>query len=233
MSGRCVPPEYGSFMAKTSPGSGSRSMMAATASGIAPRWTGMCSAWATMRPSRVEERRRAVAPLLDVRRVGAPDQDGPHLLGDARQGAGQHREGYGIQPLFAHLSLQHERAYAVHSPRHQPGLTTQVDSLNSTIAGPSTSEPSPIRSRSSTGTSIHSPSKFASRAPASARLLAAGSVQLGFLDGDRGDEAQVHELDGLVVHPVAVALLVRGVEALLQLLERSSASTVSSKDWPL
>ena len=51
MSGRCVPPEKGSLTAKTSPGPGSRSITAATASGIAPRCTGMCSAWATIRPS--------------------------------------------------------------------------------------------------------------------------------------------------------------------------------------
>src|SRR5918994_881275 len=42
--------------------------------------------------------------------------------------------------------------------------------------------------------------------------------QFGLLDRDRGDEAHVHELDGLVLHTVAVALLVRGVEAVLQLL---------------
>jgi hypothetical protein len=35
----------------TSPGSGERSITAATDSGIAPRCTGMCSAWATIRPS--------------------------------------------------------------------------------------------------------------------------------------------------------------------------------------
>ena len=64
MSGRWVPPEYGSLMANTSPGSGSRVMMAATASGIAPRWTGMCSAWATILPSAsksaVEQSRRSL-----------------------------------------------------------------------------------------------------------------------------------------------------------------------------
>src|SRR5215210_1800361 len=47
---------------------------------------------------RVEERRRAVATLLDVRGVGAPDQDSPHLLGDPGQGARQNREGYGVKP---------------------------------------------------------------------------------------------------------------------------------------
>jgi hypothetical protein len=39
-------------------------MIAATASGIAPRWTGMCSAWATIRPlasnSAVEQSRRSL-----------------------------------------------------------------------------------------------------------------------------------------------------------------------------
>ncbi len=49
-SGRCVPPVYGSFRIHVSPGAGSRARTAATASGIAPRWTGMCSAWAIIRP---------------------------------------------------------------------------------------------------------------------------------------------------------------------------------------
>ncbi len=51
-------------MAKTSPGSGFLRMIAATASGIAPRWTGMCSAWATILPlaskSAVEQSRRSL-----------------------------------------------------------------------------------------------------------------------------------------------------------------------------
>ena len=45
-------------------GRGSRARTAATASGIAPRWTGMCSAWAIMRPSgaksAVEQSRRSL-----------------------------------------------------------------------------------------------------------------------------------------------------------------------------
>ena len=35
----------------------------------------------------VEKRRRAVAPLLDVRGEGRADEDGPHLLGDRAQEA--------------------------------------------------------------------------------------------------------------------------------------------------
>ena len=64
MSGRCVPPVNGSLTAKISPGSGSFAMTAATASGIAPRCTGMCSAWAIILPrasnSAVEQSRRSL-----------------------------------------------------------------------------------------------------------------------------------------------------------------------------
>jgi hypothetical protein len=49
---------------QTSPTSGSCSITAATASGIAPRWTGMCSAWATIAPdasnSAAEQSRRSL-----------------------------------------------------------------------------------------------------------------------------------------------------------------------------
>src|SRR3712207_3611245 len=45
-----------------------------------------------------------------------------------------------------------------------------------------------------------------------------GLCEFRLLDRDRGDEAQVNELDGLVLHAVAVALLVRGMKARLQLL---------------
>src|SRR5918998_852689 len=118
-------------MAKTSPGLGSWRMIAATASGIAPRCTGMCSAWATILPlpskSAVEQR---------------------HLL-----------------PLAVEVGLP------------EPAL----------------------------------------------RLTLGGTLlERGFVHGHGGDEAQVHELYGLVLHPVAVSPLVRSVEALLQLayLER-------------
>ena len=72
MSGRCVPPRYGSLRIHASPGPGRRRSTAATASGIAPRCTGMCSACITIWPSRVEQRGGGVAPLLDVGRVRAP-----------------------------------------------------------------------------------------------------------------------------------------------------------------
>ena len=64
MSGRWVPPVNGSLITNSSPGRGSSSRTAATASGIAPRWTGMCSACAIMRPSTsnspVEQSRRSL-----------------------------------------------------------------------------------------------------------------------------------------------------------------------------
>src|SRR5215216_4301243 len=47
-----------------------------------------------------------------------------------------------------------------------------------------------------------------------------GLCEFRLFDRDRGDKAQVNELDDLVLHVVAVALLVRGVEAMLQLLKR-------------
>jgi hypothetical protein len=50
-SGRCVPPANGSFSTTTSPGAMRTAAMAAcTESGVDPRWTGMCAAWATSPP---------------------------------------------------------------------------------------------------------------------------------------------------------------------------------------
>ena len=64
MSGRCVPPAYGSLRIQTSPGRASPDITAATDSGIAPRCTGMCSACAIIRPaasnSAAEQSRRSL-----------------------------------------------------------------------------------------------------------------------------------------------------------------------------
>ncbi|CUU54159.1 hypothetical protein Ga0074812_102165 [Parafrankia irregularis] len=52
-------------------------------------------------PAGVEERRRAVPPLLDVGRVGTADQQRPHLLRDAAHRTRQHRQGHRIHaPSF-------------------------------------------------------------------------------------------------------------------------------------
>ena len=67
MSGRWVPPRKGSLRIQRSPGRCSASRIAATASGIEPRWTGMCSACITSSPraskSAVEQSRRSL--MLD------------------------------------------------------------------------------------------------------------------------------------------------------------------------
>ena len=64
MSGRCVPPRYGSLRIQSVAGACSKSSTAATASGIEPRWTGMCSACMTSSPagskSAVEQSRRSL-----------------------------------------------------------------------------------------------------------------------------------------------------------------------------
>ena len=70
------------------PARGPRPSTAATAAGIAPRWTGMCSACITISPRGVEQRGRAVAALLDVRRVRAAHQHRAHLLARGAQRAG-------------------------------------------------------------------------------------------------------------------------------------------------
>ena len=55
MSGRCVPPEYGSFRSTPSPSRhasrGQRAKAARIVNGAAPRWTGMSCPWATTCPT--------------------------------------------------------------------------------------------------------------------------------------------------------------------------------------
>src|SRR5215216_4884434 len=64
MSGRCVPPANGSLSTHGVPSAWFSSLTAATASGIAPRWTGMCSAcmtiWASASNSAQEASRRSL-----------------------------------------------------------------------------------------------------------------------------------------------------------------------------
>ncbi len=52
-----------------------------------PRCIGMCSAWQSVWPVHVEERGRAVAPLLDVGGVARPHEGLAHLLDDRGEGA--------------------------------------------------------------------------------------------------------------------------------------------------
>ena len=62
---------------------------AATAAGIAPRCTGMCSACMTICAVGVEQRGGGVAALLDVRGVRRADQHDAHLRAGRAQGAGE------------------------------------------------------------------------------------------------------------------------------------------------
>ena len=93
MSGKCVPPAYGSLSDPDlvrAPARGRAT--AATASGIAPRWTGMCSACATMRPaaskSAVEQSRRSLMFDENAERTSAA----PISSATARSAAADHLE---------------------------------------------------------------------------------------------------------------------------------------------
>ena len=116
-------------------------MTAATASGMAPRWTGMCSACAIMRPRCVEERGRAVAALLDVRREGRADEHGAHLLGDRAQGAAD-EPGARLFTVCVQLAAV---LRPIPNP-HPPGGIQQVAPSSSSTAGPVTSNRRPAGS---------------------------------------------------------------------------------------
>ena len=67
----------------------------------------MCSVWAITWP-RVEDRRGAVAPLLDIGGVGRADQRGAHLLGDGEERGADDLEGDAVwsAPVAAHRALR-------------------------------------------------------------------------------------------------------------------------------
>ena len=78
----------------------------------------------------VEQRGRAVAPLLDVGRQRAVDQRGAHLLRDPAQRADRDLQLGGVH-VFSSVRIPCSSAVP-----DQPGGTRQVVSGNSTIAGP-------------------------------------------------------------------------------------------------
>src|SRR5215211_5134432 len=204
-------------MAKTSPGSGSRSIMAATASGIAPRWTGMCSAWATMLPSAsksaVEQSRLSLIFEEQEPRIRtAPISSAIPARALART---ESVTGSSLPIVF----FQHERAYTIyHTPPRWPydasglpeldyGRTLYLGTLAHLLA---------VEHRHRDPLPVEVGLPLSCNADG---VLGLGLRELWLLYGDRGDEAQVHELDVLVIHAVAVALLVRCMETLFQLLE--------------
>src|SRR6185437_14039930 len=81
---------------------------------------------------RVEQRRRAVAPLLDVGRVRGTDQRLAGLLDDRRHGRADHLDSDGIDAHAAsRMRLSQRSTRAV-----MPGGTNVVASICSTMAGP-------------------------------------------------------------------------------------------------
>ena len=102
----------------------------------------MCSACITISPAGVEQRRRGVAALLDVRGVRRADQHGAHLLAGGAQRAGERpaaRSGRSCSPRLAvgPRSSEHACRSASTSPL-QPGGTSSVASGSAHSAGPAT-----------------------------------------------------------------------------------------------
>ena len=186
ISGRWVPPVYGSFSAHTSPSAGLRSITAATASGIAPRCTGMCSAWTTMRPaasnSAVEQSRRSLMLEENAARISTA----PISSAIARSALPVTCSSTGtIAPVTAAAPA---RASRVHR------------SLRTIRPAPSTS-PRPAR-----------------RGPARRRSVRPPATRCSRRRRNDLDRTHGHELDLARPVGVAVALLVRTMEALLELV---------------
>ena len=143
MSGRWVPPAKGSLRTQASPSAVvARPATAATAAGIAPRWTGMCSACMTIAASASNSAHEQSRRSLMLAEWAALTSTAPISSQAARSAPGdapRQRD-----RVHAHSALQPDRAAPRRSPR-QPGGTTSVASGSSTIAGPSTRRPAPAR----------------------------------------------------------------------------------------
>ena len=92
---------------------------------------------------RVEERGGAIAPFLDVGRIGGPDQGLSHLLGDGGNGVSDHLDHDGIDgllrglPGFGHAgSTSMIRFRYLSTVPTCPGRIRVVESICSTMAGP-------------------------------------------------------------------------------------------------
>src|SRR4051795_7022445 len=216
MSGRCVPPRYGSLRIHTSPARGSRSITAATDSGIAPRWTGMCSAWATMRPSAsnsaAEQSRRSLmfdeyAPRISTAPISSAMPASALASTDSVTGS-RRRSPMGM--------LQHQGPDVVHRPA--PGRAHRACGLG---------ELDDRRALDARAASHRRPVVHRRLHPLAVEVDVAGLLgrvagrlvlgELGLVDRDGGDHARADDLHRLVVHAVAVALVVCGSEALGEL----------------
>ena len=119
-------------------GRGSCSMTAATASGIAPRWTGMCSACAIMRPrsskSAVEQSRRSLMLAENAERISTAP------ISSATERSALPRTWSSIFTLSSrsrHLSSAATLSPSL-APTHPRG-SQQVEPSSSSTAGPVTS----------------------------------------------------------------------------------------------
>ena len=125
MSGRCVPPAYGSLRMKTSSGPGSQRDDGGDRGGHRAEVDGDVLGLGDHPAAGVEDRRRAVAPLLDVGREGRADQRRAHLLGDRAKGVADH-----LQP-DVHVRVTTSEP-SRHPPR-QPGGIQAVEPSSSTL----------------------------------------------------------------------------------------------------
>ena len=91
-SGRCVPPVNGSLRIQTSPGAGSCAAHGGDRVGHRAEVHRDVLGLRDHAAALVEERRRAVAPLLDVRRERRADEHRAHLLRDRAERAADHLE---------------------------------------------------------------------------------------------------------------------------------------------
>ena len=101
MSGVCVAPLYGWLWAMMSPSwipsSPSSRITPLTIFGIAPMNIGVESDSGDLVALDVEEPGAEVLGLADDRRVGDPEEDRAHLLGDRLEGAADHAHEHGVR----------------------------------------------------------------------------------------------------------------------------------------
>ena len=169
MSGRWVPPWYGSFSMNTSPGRmrpALRSITAFTLSPIEPRCTGMCGALAISWPfwsnSAQEKSRRSL--MFTEQAVLASVSPICSAIAMNRLLKISSMIGSALVPIAVRAGRSTTRSSSRSPPvrvrADQPGSTTVVPLASAMIAGPSTRAPSDSASRTTTGVSCQQPSLY-------------------------------------------------------------------------
>ena len=214
MSGRWVPPRYGSLTIQTSPGLGLALDHRGDRLGHRAEVDGDVLGLGDHRALGVEQRGRAVAALLDVGGVGAADQHRARLLGDARQRAGEDREGDGIE---AHVvALQHQRAGVVDRARparpHDAGRLGELDDRRALDLEALAHAGAPVdRHLAAIAVEVAPRARPRSASPSGSSAAARASRPAA-----SRPRAALTSSTVLAVHRVAVAALVRLGEALLR-----------------